>query len=164
MAAIDKIYVKNYDDYNEFRLWCMVNKPSLLYNFYDYTMTEEKWYKWKENIYESGKKASNIEYDKYGLKDGRTKAINNITRHYLSLGCKLGDFNAEEDVDMMYKEYNKFLNKEEYIENMGLPITNFRFKQDRYLKWHCQLGFIRDYLHKNCGVKERWYYKLFFKN
>ena len=164
MAAIDKIYVKNYDDYNEFRLWCMVNKSSLLYNFYRYEMNREEWDKWKESVYKSDNEALNRIYDKYGLKEGRNKAINNLSQYYFSLGCKLGEFDATEEIDEIYEKYNKLLNKKEYIENIELPITNFGFKQDRYLKWHCPLDFVRDYLHENCGIKERWYYKYFFKN
>lgn len=48
--------------------------------------------------------------------------------------------------------------------DMELPIANFRFKQDKYLYWHCPLDFVREYLETQCGYKKaNWFVKLFWK-
>lgn len=45
-----------------------------------------------------------------------------------------------------------------------LPIANFRFKQDKYLYWHCPIEFVREYLETQCGYKKaNWFVKLFWK-
>ena len=43
------------------------------------------------------------------------------------------------------------------------PIANFSHKQDRYLYWHCPLDFVREYLREQCGYKDNWFVKLFWK-
>lgn len=43
------------------------------------------------------------------------------------------------------------------------PISNFTFKQDRYLYWHCPLDFVRKYLREQCGYKDNWFVRLFWK-
>ena len=69
--------------------------------------------------------------------------------------------------------YNPFITRNEWdkwqeeiskTELKKLPIANFRFKQDKYLYWHCPLDFVRDYLEKQCGYKKaNWFVKLFWK-
>ena len=34
MAAIDKMYLKDYYVFDDFRRWCLIHKPFLLNNFY----------------------------------------------------------------------------------------------------------------------------------
>ena len=43
MAAIDKLRTNCYGDYNEFRIWCIKNNPSLLNSFYEPFMSYEEW-------------------------------------------------------------------------------------------------------------------------
>lgn len=43
MAAIDKLRTNNYGEYNEFRIWCIKNKPSLLYSFYEPFLSYGEW-------------------------------------------------------------------------------------------------------------------------
>lgn len=52
----------------------------------------------------------------------------------------------------------------DYVDVRELPIANFRFKQDKYLYWHCPLDFVREYLETQCGYKKaNWFVKLFWK-
>lgn len=90
MAAIDKLYVKEYYDLYILRLWALIYYPKLLFYFYD-----------------SALMATNIK--------GKT------------------------------------------------PIMNTPFKVDKKLKWICPVGCVREYLVNQCGVKEHWYYKLFWR-
>lgn len=69
----------------------------------------------------------------------------------------------ERKVEEHLQWYKKLNNKTTYIENITLPITNFSCKEDRYLLWYCPIKEVRDYLIEQCGYKERWYYRLFFK-
>ena len=43
------------------------------------------------------------------------------------------------------------------------PVANFNRKQDRYLYWHCPLDFVREYLREQCGYRDNWFVKLFWR-
>ena len=43
MAGIDKLRTSNYGDYNEFRIWCIKHKPSLLNSFCEPFLSYEEW-------------------------------------------------------------------------------------------------------------------------
>lgn len=43
MAGIDKLRTNDYGDYNEFRLWCIKNKPELLYSFLEPFLSYTDW-------------------------------------------------------------------------------------------------------------------------
>lgn len=70
--------------------------------------------------------------------------------------------------------YNPFITRNEWdkwqeeisseTKLKKLPVANFRFKQDKYLYWHCPLDFVREYLENQCGYKKaNWFIKLFWK-
>lgn len=44
------------------------------------------------------------------------------------------------------------------------PIANFSLKQDRYLYWHCPYDFVREYLREQCGYRDNWFVKLFWRD
>lgn len=69
-------------------------------------------------------------------------------------------FNLSEDEwDKWQEEVDKQYN-EQYT---ALPIASFSHKQDRYLYWRCPFDFVREYLRDNCGYKDNWFVKLFWK-
>lgn len=163
MAAIDKMYLKDYYTFDEFRLWCIVNKPILLYHFYHWNMNEKEWNEWKEYCYKEHKAVLE-----------RTHAINknvktleaDYRRQYESIGEEFPGIpleQLEEEVNQHKKYWKEIQNKKEWIENHTLPITNFSCEEDEYLLWHCPIKEVRDYLINQCGYKEKWYYRLFFK-
>lgn len=43
MAAIGKLRTDSYGDYDDFRIWCIKNKPSLLYSFYEPFLSYGEW-------------------------------------------------------------------------------------------------------------------------
>lgn len=45
MAAIGKLRTDSYGDYDDFRIWCIKNKPSLLYSFYEPFLSYDEWNK-----------------------------------------------------------------------------------------------------------------------
>ena len=44
-----------------------------------------------------------------------------------------------------------------------VAIASFSCKDDSYLYWHCPLDFVREYLHEQCGYKDNWFVKLFWR-
>lgn len=44
-----------------------------------------------------------------------------------------------------------------------VAIASFSCKDDSYLYWRCPLDFVREYLHEQCGYKDNWFVKLFWK-
>ncbi len=156
MAAIDKMYLKDYYVFDEFRLWCLIHNPKLLNHFYRWNMIYKEWEQWKEDVYHSHKEI----YDKE-LK--RASTIELLREHYKKFGYEPPIEQLEEEVAYVLTQVEKLKDKTTYIRNITLPITNFSCKEDRYLLWHCPIEEVREYLTKQCGYKERWYYKLFFK-
>ena len=90
-------------------------------------------------------------------------SIESLTQYYLDSDYKASVDQIIEEVSEHLEQYAKLVNKDLYLANLSLPITNFSCKEDRYLLWHCPIEEVREYLTKQCGYKERWYYKLFFK-
>ena len=62
MAAIDKLYLKDYYVFDEFRLWCLIHNPKLLRHFYYWNLTAQAWEKLKEDIYQSHKETYDREF------------------------------------------------------------------------------------------------------
>lgn len=53
MAGIDKIYTESFYDYYDFRLWCMIYKPSLLIRFYEIDINYNIWEHRKNNAWKA---------------------------------------------------------------------------------------------------------------
>ena len=156
MAAIDKMYLKDYYVFDEFRLWCLIHNPKLLKHFYHWNMTYKEWEQCKENKYQHDKKLCDMLHSYFSN-------IASLEQYYLQIDVKLPPEQLVNEVREHLLWYDKLKNKAKYIENCGLAITCFSCKEDRYLLWHCPIEEVREYLIKQCGCKERWYYKLFFK-
>jgi hypothetical protein len=156
MAAIDKMYLKDYYAFDKFRLWCLIHNPKLLKHFYHWNLIQQEWDRWKENTYQFHKGT----YDEE-LKHASTVEL--LREHYEKCGYNPSIEQLEREVAYVLTQVEKLKDKATYIANISLPITNFSCKEDRYLLWHCPIEEVREYLIKQCGYKERWYYKLFFK-
>ena len=156
MAAIDKMYLKDYYVFDEFRLWCLIHNPKLLKHFYHWNLTQQEWNKWKENIYNRSKEMNDC-YMSYAY------TIESLQDYYKKSGYIASYDQVCDEVDGALKEHEALKDKQTYIENITLPVTNFSCKEDRYLLWHCPIEEVREYLIEQCGYKEKWYYKLFFK-
>jgi hypothetical protein len=156
MAAIDKMYLKDYYVFDEFRLWCLIHNPRLLKHFYHWNMTQQEWSKYKENKYQYDKKTCDNCHPYYSN-------IESLKQYYLQVDVELPLEQLEHEVEEHLQLYEKLKKKTTYIENLTLRITNFSCEEDKYLLWHCPIEEVREYLTKQCGYKERWYYKLFFK-
>ena len=166
MAAVDKLRCSDYNDFTEFKLWVLKNNPSLSYNFYNFFLSEPEWDKWKDDLYNFDKESNDRDYKKYGIELGIEKATERFLEMYLERNHNLNGMNfklAESEIEDIEKENRKLKNKSKFIDSIALPICNFSFNQDLYLKWHCPIEFVRKYLKEQCGVKTRWYHKIYFK-
>lgn len=156
MAAIDKMYLKDYHVFDEFRLWCLIHNPKLLRHFYHWNMTQQEWNKWKENIYNRNK-----EMNDFCMSYAST--IESLQAYYKKSDYIASYEQISNEVAELLEDHKALEDKQTYIENITLPVTNFSCKEDKYLLWHCPIEEVREYLIEHCGYKERWYYKLFFK-
>lgn len=55
--------------------------------------------------------------------------------------------------------------QKELEETYMFPIMNTPLSVDRKLKWICPVPCVREYLHKQCGVNQKWewFYRLFWR-
>ena len=156
MAAIDKMYLKDYYVFDEFRLWCLIHNPKLLKHFYHWNITQQEWDHYKENKYYHDKKTCDKLHPYFSN-------IESLKQYYLQWDIKVSPEQLAHEVSEHLQWYEKLKSKEKCIENCDLAVTCFSCKEDKYLLWHCPIEEVREYLTKQCGYKERWYYKLFFK-
>ena len=158
MAALDKIYVSDYWDLAELRTWAMVYYPKLILYFYNWAweVNEKEFLEYKRKQAKQAQKYAKDTWERYS-KDGT------INGAVATLMDKRGLSNAEalEEASIFYKEYNRTI--EDWEKMVSVPVTNTPYKVDKYLKWRCPVSCVRKYLQENCGVKEHWYYKLFWK-
>lgn len=156
MAAIDKMYLKDYCVFDEFRLWCLIHKPKLLCSFYHWNSTYKEWEQWKESVYNRHKEM-NDNHMSYA------STIESLQDYYKKSCYVISYEEIVDEVAEAFEQHEALKNKQTYLENITLPVTNFSCKEDIYLLWHCPIEEVREYLTKQCGYKEKWYYKLFFK-
>lgn len=173
MAGIDKIYVNSYYEHEELLKWSLIYYPKLLRYFYDIHETWETWEKTKANrishyieiakrdmdkidpLFDKDKEITEIMFEEY---------IERLKAHYkatVDYDCpqEQAEWEVTTIIDSARKTYD------DWEDDYQTAITNTPLKVDRYLKWHCPLPFVREYLHKQCGVnpKLEWLYKLFWK-
>lgn len=164
MAAIDKLYVKDYYEFSDLVEWAIIYYPILLRRFYNWKMTYEEYNKGKKNWVKTTRKHIITSYKKLGKFKNKYEAVSNLIEYYkvsANYNCPLSQ--AESEVDIYITNYRK--SNSELEDEYSFPACNFSLKDDLYLKWHCPLSFVRDYLHNQCGVnpKLEWLYKLFWK-
>ena len=159
MAAIDKLYIKNYYDLEDLRLWAMIYYPKLLLYFYSVALTidVEEFLKYQKKCAKAAKKAYLADW----VKISPDNTINGAIASLMAEPYNYSEKDATEEAQAMYN--NSRLSVEKLESEESLPIMNTPFKVDRKLKWICPLPCIREYLQRQCGVKERWYYKLFWR-
>ena len=156
MAAIDKMYLKDYYVFDEFRLWCLIHNPKLLKHFYHWNVTHQEWHQRKESIYNCCKE-NNDRHMRYA------STIESLQKYYKELDYDAPYKQLMNEVLDALKQNEALKDKKQFIEDASLAIAHLSLKEDKYLLWHCPIEEVREYLIKQCGYKERWYYKLFFK-
>ena len=164
MAAIDKLYLNRFYEFETLRTWVIIYYPKLLKYFYDWTYSYEQYLKDKELYIKSFKRDFKKEYKKLGEFSDIEEAAQNLIKYYKensNYDCPLDQ--AKEEAEAIIEHYN--MNDIEIGYSHSFPVMNTPFYIDRKLKWICPLPFIRKYLHNQCGVNPRyeWLYKIFWK-
>lgn len=164
MAGVDKIYAKNFWEYDNLRRWSMAYYPELLFYFYSVC---ENYGDWEKSISEYVQNHKEIaERDRKLLGDFKTReeAVKNLIDHYKnSAGYDCPLEQAEDEVEYIITAYNR--TDEDWEDVYSHAVTNTPCSVDRKLKWICPIPFVRKYLHEQCGVnpKREWLYRLFWR-
>lgn len=163
MAAIDKLYLNDYSDYDQLRKWSIVYYPELLFYMYSTTSYTE-WVNSREAWVETIVLCHKKDLERFGKFENEKEAINNLIKHYkktANYDCSYKQAKEE------YLDCMRNLNKSKYELELEyrFPVMNTPLSVDRKLKWICPVPCVREYLHKQCGVnpKWEWLYRLFWK-
>lgn len=159
MAAIDKLYVRSYYEYDELRRWAIAYYPELLFYFYDITMNCKQWEDNRKNYVRQRIAIAKREYAKIGLE---SLAVENIIKHYK----ETADYDcpreqAEEEAFAIIDAYHK--SAWDWGNSYTCPVMNTPFEVDKKLLWICPVPCVRKYLEEQCGYKTRWYHRLFWR-
>ncbi len=161
MAAIDKLYVNSYSEYDDLRRWATVYFPELLFYFYDLTITQTQWETCCEDWVSKQIMASQINFKKLNTYPGYS-ATENIINHYKvtsNYDCSLEQ--AKDEVKYIITAYNR--TAADWEELYSVPVLNLPINIDKKLRWICPIPFVQKYLTTQCGYKIKWYHKLFWK-
>ena len=164
MAAIDKMYVHSYYEYDDLRRWAIAYYPELLFYFYDITTTYQQWEDNCRAYVKNQLKIAKNEYDKlsqFGEPTDKNTVVINKIQYYKEQGIELSMENVLECYNYTIRSYNK--TAEDWEESYTCPIMNTPFEVDKKLLWICPVPCVRKYLEENCGYKTKWYHKLFWR-
>jgi len=154
MAGIDKLWLSSYYDLSTLRSWALVYYPKL-FIWLDITYTSDAFKRCKMVKAETFKRSMDAEWRRVSS-DG---TINAAIAHYINEG-----YSEEEAREEAENLHTVFLARPFTLqEDMKLPVMNTPIKIDKKLKWICPVPCVREYLKNQCGVKEHWYYKLFWR-
>jgi hypothetical protein len=154
MAAIDKLWIKDYWDLEELRRWALIYYRKLLL-WLDIDYIEKTFEECKTREAKGYKDLVNATWKRISS-DG---TVNSAIAYLISQG-----YSEEEAVDSAnntYKDYKADMKT--IYGDIKLSVMNTPWRIDKKLKWICPVPCVREYLQKQCGVKERWYYKLFWR-
>lgn len=159
MAAIDKLYLRDYQDYVLLKTWSMKYYPKLQKFLYDWNKKEyeEARDKWVSHCMEVYKR----DFDMLGKYWNPEKECYELSRFASDKGISFVDaYEIKKEIIRKASKTRKQLEKE-----YGFAAMNTPFKVDKKLKWICPLPFVREYLHEQCGVnpKWEWLYKIFWR-
>lgn len=164
MAGIDKLYVKDFYEYDCLRKWAIVYYPELLFYFYNIADTYSDWEERRSEFVKASMKRASIDHNKLGDYKNRGEAIANLIEHYrITAGYNCPGEQAKDEVNYIIEAYHRPVMVWE--QKYTTPIMNTPLSVDKKLKWICPIPFVREYLHKQCGVNQKyeWLYSLFWR-
>ena len=82
MAAIDKMYVHSYFEYDDVRTWAIVYYPELLFYMSNFTMDFEDYVNKRNQWLENYKAHIKKDYERLGTFKTKTEAVHNLIKHY----------------------------------------------------------------------------------
>lgn len=159
MAAIDKLYLHTYDELVELKQWALAYYPKLFIYFYNWAfeVTRDKWNSAVERNALISQKRVKDDWERMSSDGTVNCAVAYIKREW--------HWTDEDDAREVAEQIraNAFMSLDSLKESVKFPIMNTPLSVDKKLKWICPLPAIRLYLQEQCGVKEHWYYKLFWR-
>ena len=164
MAAIDKLYVHSWYEYDDLRRWAMAYYPELLFYFYDIDI---KYKDWENNVrayVDNNMDIAKRDFKKLGPYSSKAEAEYNLKKYYKKTANY--DCPTEQAIDEVNYIIEAYMRKTaEWEELYFHPITSTPLSVDRKLKWICPVPCVRKYLHEQCGVSQKWewLYKIFWK-
>ena len=165
MAAIDKLYLNDWYEFDQLVRWSICYYPKLLHYMYDWRMTYKDWDKAMNESIKSTKQIIERELEKIGGKDVSLQdGINNLIDHYRkSADYECSYEQAKDEVEYILKKAN--MSDDELQADYQRPVMCIPYKMDRKLLWICPLPEVRKYLYEQCGYKKRWewLYRIFWK-
>lgn len=165
MAAIDKLYLNNWYEFDRLVIWSICYYPKLLNYIYNWRMTYTEWDKAMKESIKSTKQIVERDLEKIGGKDVSLQdGINNlIDRYHKDVDYECSYEQAKEEVEYVLKSANK--SDDEWEADYKRPVMLCSYKIDRKLLWICPLPEVRKYLYEQCGYKKRWewLYRIFWK-
>lgn len=161
MAAIDKLYVHTYYEYDDLRRWAIVYYPELLFYFYNITITSQSWENDVKRDVKNSLQIAKRNYKKLGHFKNENEAVINRKKDYEAKGLDIPLYAITESVHYIIKYYN--YTAEDWEQSYSCPIMSTPFEIDKKLLWICPVPCVRKYLEEICGYKTRWYHKLFFR-
>ena len=159
MAAIDKLHLHSYSELTELRKWALIYYPELLTYFYDWAFDVNRE-AFNRAIDDRAKEVYNA-YQKDWKRISSNGTISAAVAYIMSEWGWEDEKAAELEAKDIKANYDKSFGAIKY--DTSLSIMNTPLSVDRKLKWICPLPSIRIYLQTQCGVKEKWYYRLFWK-
>ena len=158
MAAIDKLYLHSYSELTELKQWALIYYPKLFCYFYDwaFNVTEKEF---NDAINKKTKET----FDAY-QRDWKNVSSNGTISAAVAYIMSEWGWESEKDAELEAKEIRDNAKKsfDDVKYETALSIMNTPSRVDRMLKWFCPLPCIRLYLQSQCGVKEKWYYRIFW--
>lgn len=159
MAAIDKLYLHSYNELLELKQWALAYYPKLFVYFYDWAFNATR----KDFDAAILKKAKEAEkaYKSDWERISSNGTINCAVAYIMGEWGWTDENAARKEAEEIRGNARKSL--EMIKHETSLPIMNTPLSVDRKLKWICPLVSIRIYLQTQCGVKERSFYRLFWR-
>ena len=164
MAAIDKMYVHSYYEYDDLRKWAIVYYPQLLFYFYNITLDYTKWQKNVDSWLDEVKRhITGGLVMRLGNANNTDDAIQNLIKYYKeSVNYDCSYEQAKSEVDDIFAR-KILLDAGTLDEEYTFPVMNTPLSVDRKLLWICPISCVRKYLEEQCGYKTKWYHKLFWR-
>ena len=165
MAAIDKLHLRNWHEFDRLVRWSICHYPELLNYMYDWRMTYKDWEKSMKASIKTTKKINARDLEKIGGKDVslRTATYNLIDYYRAAADYECSYYQAKLEAESILNIANK--SDIELEDDYSRAVMNTTCKIDRKLLWICPIKEVRDYLYEQCGYKKRWewLYKIFWK-
>lgn len=162
MAAIDKMYIHSYLEYDALRRWSLLYYPKLILLYSPSCDMTYSDYKAKRAVWVAN--ANEVRHKDYKRFYGPKSPEQNLIDYYK----RTADYDCppkQAEEEWKYCEAQMKKSIVELEDDYTFLALSTPMEVDRKLKWICPCPCVRRYLHKQCGVnpKLEWLYRIFWK-